>query len=142
MPGGFLRRMFPIRISAQAKDKRQRVTVGKKIRLLPYRAEQIQRHYGSGRNYALQQLLRLFERRWRGRGLRAPHASFDKRWRRRRQLRPPRQIEAQRMLCQPILRILEGNEGVLLLAPVRRPCCLELLCCQNLPFARRLGWLS
>jgi hypothetical protein len=38
------------------------------------------------------------------------------------------------MLFQPTLRVLKGNERVLLLAPVRRPCCLELFCCQNIPF--------
>ncbi len=37
------------------------------------------------------------------------------------------------MLFQPALCVIEGEEGILLLAPVRRPCCLELLCCQVIP---------
>jgi hypothetical protein len=40
------------------------------------------------------------------------------------------------MLCEPILRVIEGEDGALLLAPVRRPCCLELLCYQESLFSR------
>jgi hypothetical protein len=42
------------------------------------------------------------------------------------------------MLAEPALRFIESEERVLLLAPVRRPCCLELLCYQEkLPFPAR-----
>jgi hypothetical protein len=40
--------MLPIRITAQGKDERQRLAVGEKIRLLAYRAQQVQRHNGAG----------------------------------------------------------------------------------------------
>jgi len=40
------------------------------------------------------------------------------------------------MLYQPTLRVIKGEEGALLLAPVRRPCCLELLCYQESLFSR------
>ena len=40
------------------------------------------------------------------------------------------------MLFEPALRVLKGENGVLLLAPVRRPCCLELLCYQESLFSR------
>jgi hypothetical protein len=40
------------------------------------------------------------------------------------------------MLCQPALRVIEGEKGALLLAPVRRPCCLELFCYQESLFSR------
>jgi hypothetical protein len=83
VPGGFLRSMLPIGVSAQAKNKRQRVTVGKKIGLLAHRAKQIERHHGARHNHALQQLLRLLERCRMRSGLGAPHAGFDKGRRRR-----------------------------------------------------------
>ena len=70
------------------------------------------------------------------RGLPAPYAGFDEGGRRRRQLRLPGQIKTQGMLCQPALRVIEGEDGALLLAPVRRPCCLELLCYQESLFSR------
>ena len=35
------------------------------------------------------------------------------------------------MLFEPDLCVVEGEDGALILAPVRRPCCLELLCCQG-----------
>jgi hypothetical protein len=40
------------------------------------------------------------------------------------------------MLFQPSLCVFEGEEGILLLAPVRRSCCLELLCYQGSSFSR------
>jgi len=70
------------------------------------------------------------------RGLPASQASFHERGGRRRQLRCPGQIKAQGMLCEPALCVIEGEDGALLLAPVRRPCCLELLCYQESLFSR------
>ncbi len=136
MPGGFLRGMLPVRIAAQGEHEGQRVVVGKKIRLLPHRAEQVERHHVAGGNQPRQQLLRLFDRGRTRRSLPAPQASFDERGGGRRQLRCPWQIKAQGMLCQPALRVIEGEKGALLLAPVRRPCCLELLCYQKSLFSR------
>jgi hypothetical protein len=81
--------------------------------------------------------VRLLDRSGIGRGLPVAHASFDKGRRRRRQLRVPRQIKAQGMLLQPALRVIEGEDGTLILAPVRRPCCLELFCYQESPFIER-----
>jgi hypothetical protein len=43
------------------------------------------------------------------------------------------------MLCQPALSVIEGEKGALLLAPVRRPCCLELFCYQESLF-RAWSW--
>src|SRR5580704_8751853 len=43
------------------------------------------------------------------------------------------------MLFQPSLCVFEGKEGILLLAPVRRSCCLELLCCQDGSALSKLG---
>jgi hypothetical protein len=43
------------------------------------------------------------------------------------------------MLLEPALRVIEGEDGALLLAPVRRPCCLELLCYQESLFSR-VAW--
>jgi hypothetical protein len=40
------------------------------------------------------------------------------------------------MLAEPALRIIESEDRVLLLAPMRRPCCLELLCYQETSFSR------
>ena len=81
----------------KGKHEGQRLALGEKIRLFAHRAEQIQRHHGAGGDQARQQPLRLLDGRWPGRGLRAPHAGFDKRRRRSRQLRVPGQIEAQGM---------------------------------------------
>ena len=134
--GGFLRSMFPVRIGAQGKHVGQRLAVSEKIRLFPHRAQQIERHHGAGGDQARQQLLRLLDGGCSRRGLPAPHAGFDERGGGRRQLRLPRQIKAQGMLCQPALRVIEGEDGALLLAPVRRPCCLELLCYQESLFSR------
>jgi hypothetical protein len=100
--------------------------MGKKIRLLAHRAKQIQRHHSAGCDQAGQQIVRLLHGRRSGSGLRAPQAGFDKGGRRRRQLRATGQIKAQRMVLKPTLRVFEGEDGALLLAPVRRPCCLEL----------------
>jgi len=43
------------------------------------------------------------------------------------------------MLAEPALRIIESEDRVLLLAPVRRPCCLELLCYQENFLFRAFG---
>jgi len=51
----------------------------------------------------------------------------------------PGQEKAQGMLFEPALRVFEGKEGALILAPVRRPCCLELLCCQDDSALSKLG---
>ena len=92
--GGFLRSMLPIRIGAQAKNVGQRLLMSQEIRLLTHPAQQIQRHHLAGSNQASQQCVRLLQRGRTGSGLRAPHASFDKGRRGRRQLRTPRQIKA------------------------------------------------
>ena len=134
--GGFLRRMLPVRIGAQGENVGQRLAVGEKIRLLPHRAQQIKRHHGAGGDQARQQPLRLLDGGGTGRGLPAPHAGLDERGGGRRKLRLTRQIEAQGMLCEPALRVIEGEDRALLLAPVRRPCCLELLCYQESLFSR------
>jgi hypothetical protein len=132
--------MLPVLVAAQGKHVRQRVAVGEKIRLLPHRAEQIQRHHVAGGNQARQQPLRLLDGRRAGSGRSASHAGFDKGGRGRGQLRLPGQVQAQGMLAEPALRIIESEDRVLLLAPVRRPCCLELLCYQeNFLFPRVLG---
>jgi hypothetical protein len=112
--------------------------VGEKIRLLPYGSKQIQRHHAAGGDQARQQPLRLLDGGWARRGRSAPHAGFDKGGRGRGQLRLPGQVQAQGMLAEPVLRIIESEDRVLLLAPVRRPCCLELLCYQeNFLFSAR-----
>jgi hypothetical protein len=67
--------------------------------------------------------------------VRAAHTGFDKGGRRSRQLRAPGQIQAQGMTAKPALRVVEGENGALILAPVRRPCCLELLCYQGSSFS-------
>jgi hypothetical protein len=46
------------------------------------------------------------------------------------------------MLFQPSLCVFEGEEGILLLAPVRRSCCLELLCYQDDSALSKLGRVS
>jgi hypothetical protein len=128
--------MLPVRVAAQGKYEGQRVAVGEKIRLFAHRAEQVQRHYGAGGDEAGQQPVREFDGRRPGSGSRAAHTGFDKGRRRSRQLRAPGQIQAQRMTAKPALRIIEGEDGALILAPVRRPCCLELLCYQGGSFSR------
>ena len=87
MAGRFLRRMLPVRIGAQGKNVGQCLAVGQEIRLLPHRAQQIERHGGAGGDQARQQALCLLDGGCTGRGLPAPHASFDERGRGRRQLR-------------------------------------------------------
>jgi hypothetical protein len=136
VPRGFLRRLLPVRISAQGKNVGQGLAVGEKIRLLGHRAQQIERHYRAGGNEAGHQTMRLLDRGCTGLCLPAPHAGFDEGGCGRRQLRLPRQIKAQGMLRQPTLCLIEGKDGALLLAPVRRPCCLELLCYQESLFSR------
>jgi hypothetical protein len=134
--GGFLRGMLPVRISAEGENKGQRRAVGEKIRLLAHCAQQVERHHGAGGDETRQQPVRLFDRGRPGHGLPDPQAGFDERGGGRRQLRLPRQIKAQGMLLQPALCVLEGEDGALLLAPVRRPCCLELFCYQESLFSR------
>jgi hypothetical protein len=84
----------------------------------------------------------LLDGRRTRRRLRTAEAGFDERGRGRPQLRPAREIQAQGMLFQPSLRVFEGEEGILLLAPVRRSCCLELLCCQVDSALSKLGRVS
>jgi hypothetical protein len=128
--------MLPVRISAEGENKGQRRAVGEKIRLLAHCAQQVERHHGAGGDETRQQPVRLFDRGRPGHGLPDPQAGFDERGGGRRQLRLPRQIKAQGMLLQPALCVLEGEDGALLLAPVRRPCCLELFCYQESLFSR------
>jgi hypothetical protein len=51
----------------------------------------------------------------------------------------PGQVKAQGMLFEPALRVFEGKDWALILAPVRRPCCLELLCCHDDSALSKLG---
>jgi hypothetical protein len=139
VPGGFLWGVLPVRIAAQGENEGQRLAVGEKIRLLPHCAQQVERHHAARGDQPRQQLLRLFDGGRTRRGLPASQASFNERGGRRRQLRCPGQIKAQGMLCQPALRVIEGEKGALLLAPVRRPCCLELFCYQESLF-RAWSW--
>jgi hypothetical protein len=67
---------------------------------------------------------------WVGRGLRTSQAGFDERRSWRRQLRPAGKEKTQWMLRKPTLGVLQGEKRVILLAPVRRSCCLELFCDQ------------
>jgi hypothetical protein len=136
VPGGLLRSMLPVRIAAQGENEGECLAVGEKIRLLPHRAQQVERHHAARGDQPRQQLLRLLDGGRTRRGLPAAQASFDERGGRRRQLRCPGQIKAQGMLRQPALRVIEGEKGALLLAPVRRPCCLELFCYQESLFSR------
>jgi hypothetical protein len=134
--GGFLRRVLPVRIGAQGKNEGQRLTVGQKIRLFADGAQQIERHYGAGGDEARQQSTRLLDGGGIWRSLAGADAGFDERGSWRRQLRLPRQIKTQGMLLEPALGVIEGKDGALFLAPVRRPCCLELLCDQGSLFSR------
>jgi hypothetical protein len=79
--------MLPIRIRAQAKNVRQRLGMGQKIRLLAHRPEQVQSDHAAGGDQAGQQSLRLLDGRRAGRGLRIAHAGFDEGGRGRSQLR-------------------------------------------------------
>jgi hypothetical protein len=128
--GGFFRSVLPIGIRAQAKNIGQRLAGNQKIRLLPNGAKQIERHHGAGVNQPGQQRLRLRNRVCPGRCRRGPQHCFHKGRRGRRQLRAPGQVEAQRVLFEPVCGVVQGEDGVFLLAPMRRSCCLELLCCQ------------
>jgi hypothetical protein len=128
--------MLPVRVAAKGKHEGQRLAVGEKIRLLAHRAEQVQGYYSAGSDEARQQPLRVLDGRRSGSGLRAAHTGFDEGRRRSRQLRAPGQIQAQRMTAKPALRMIEGEDGALVLAPMRRPCCLELLCYQGSSFSR------
>jgi hypothetical protein len=134
--GGFLRRFFPVGIGAQGKHGREGIAVGQEIGLLAHDAKQIQGYDRAGSDQPHQQGLRLFDRGEGGRGLRFAQARFDKRRCGCGQLRMAGKVEAQRMLADPALRIVKGEEGTLVLAPVRRPCCLELLCYQETSFSR------
>ena len=93
VPGGFLRSMLPVRIAAQGENEGQRFAVGEKIRLLPHRAQQVERHHAAGGDQPRQQLLRLPDGGRTRRGLPASQASFHERGGRRRQLRLPGQIK-------------------------------------------------
>jgi hypothetical protein len=44
--------MLPVRIGAQRKNVGQRLAVSEKIRLLPHRAQQIERYHGAGGDQA------------------------------------------------------------------------------------------
>jgi hypothetical protein len=116
--------------------------MGKKIGLLAHRPKQVQRDHIAGGDQARQQPLCQLNRGSRGRGVTAAQAGFDKRRCGRRQLRVPGQKEAQRMLAAPGLCVVKGEKGALVLAPVRRPCCLELFCYQEGPFSRGSVWVS
>ena len=128
--------MLPVRIAAQGENKGQGIAVGEKIRLLPHCAQQVERHHAAGGDQPRQQLPRRFDGGRTRRGLPASQASFDEGGGRCRQLHWPGQIKTQRVLGQPALRVIEGEKGALLLAPVRRPCCLELFCYQESLFSR------
>jgi hypothetical protein len=69
--------MLPVRIAAQGKNEGQRVTVGEKIRLLPYCAQQVERHHAARGDQPRQQLLRLLDGGRTRRGLPASQASLD-----------------------------------------------------------------
>ena len=137
-----LRRMLPIRIRAQAKNVRQRLGVGQKIRLLGHGPEQVQGDHAALCHQAGQQALCMLNSRRIRRRLRTAHAGFHEGRRGRSQLRAAREIQAQGMLFQPTLCVFEGEEGILLLAPVRRSCCLELLCFQDDSVLSKLGRVS
>jgi hypothetical protein len=130
MAGGLFRSVLPIGIRAQAKDIRQRLAGNEKIGLLANGAKKVECHHGARVNQPRQQRL--------GRGNRVgprgcrcgPQHCFHKGRRRRRQLRATGQVKAQRVLFEPTRGVVQCEEGILLLAPMRRSCCLQLLCCQ------------
>jgi hypothetical protein len=133
---GFLRRVLPIGIPAQRQHERQRILMSEKIGLLADGPKQVQGDHVAGGDQARQQAPCLFNGGSRRCGMTAAHAGFDKRRRRRRQLGVAGQKEAQGMLAAPFLCVIESKEGAFVLAPVRRPCCLELFCYQEGPFSR------
>ena len=128
--GGFFRGVLPIGIRTQAEDIGQRLRGNEKIRLLADGAKQVERHHGAGVNQTGEQRMGLGNRVACRGCCRGPQHGFNKRRRGRRQLRAPRQVEAQRVLFEPARGVVQGEEGIFLLAPMRRSCCLELLCCQ------------
>ncbi len=128
--GGFFRGVLPIGIRTQTEDIGQRLPPDEKIRLLADGAKQVERHHAAGFNQPGEQRLGLGNRIASRGCRRSPRHCFDKRRRGRRQLRAPRQVEAQRVLFEPVRGVVQGEEGIFLLAPMRRSCCLELLCCQ------------
>jgi hypothetical protein len=129
--GRFLRRMLPIGIPTQGEHVGQRLACDQKIRLFTHTAEKIQRHRTPLCDQPRQQRVRLLDRRRPGCGVCTTQASFDKGRRGRWQLRPPGQVKAKRMLFEPARCVFECEDGILILAPVRRLCCLELLSCQD-----------
>lgn len=130
MPGGFFRSVFPIGVRTQAKHIGQRLAGNEKIRLLTHCAKQVERHHPARVNQPAQQRLGRGNRVAPGGCRRRPQHCFHKGRRGRRQLRAPGQVEAQGVLFEPARGVVQGEEGILLLAPMRRSCCLELLCCQ------------
>jgi hypothetical protein len=122
--------MLPIGLRAQGDHEGQRLARGEKVRLFPTTGQKIQRHCASGAGQPSHEVTGSFDRSHIRSGLVAPHAGFDKRRRGHRQLRLPGQIKAQGMLLKPPLGILNGKDRILFLAPMRRPCCLELLFCH------------
>ena len=62
MPGGLLRSMLPIRIAPQGNHKGECLAMSQKIRLFPYRAQQVQRHHRPRCDQPRQQALCLFDR--------------------------------------------------------------------------------
>jgi hypothetical protein len=122
--------MLPVWVRAEGDHKRQRLARGEKIGLIPHPAQKIKWHHASGAGQPGHEVTSSFDRSHIRRGVIAPHAGFDKRRCGGRQLCLPRQIKAQGMLLKPRLAILEGKDRILLLAPMRRPCCLELLFCH------------
>jgi hypothetical protein len=130
VPGGFRRSMLPIGIRAQAKDIGQSLAGSEKIRQLPGGAKQVERHHRARVNQPGHERLCLCHRIASGGRRRGPQHCFDKGRRGRRQLRPPGQVEAQGVLFEPVCGVVQGEDGVVLLAPMRRSCPLKLLCCQ------------
>ncbi len=139
MARGFLRRPLPVRIGAQRKHGGQGIAMGEKVGLLPGHAKQIQRYDSAGGDQPREQGARLLDGGQGRRGLRLAQAGFDERGRGRGQLRMPGKIEAQGMLADPALCVFKSEDGTLVLAPVRRPCCLELLCYQETSFSRGIS---
>jgi hypothetical protein len=129
--GRFLRSMLPIGIATKREHVGQRLACSHKIRLLTHSAQQVQRHRAPLRDQARQQRVCLLDRLRPGCSVHLAHAGFYKGRRGRRQLRAPGQVKAKRMLFEPARCLFEREDGILLLAPVRRLCCLELLSCQN-----------
>jgi len=130
VPRRFFRSVLPIGIRTQAEDIGQRLAGNQKIRLLADGAKQVERHHGAGFNQPGQQRLGLGNCLAPGGGRRGPQHCFHKGRRGRRQLRAPGQVGAQRVLFEPLRGVVQGEDGVFLLAPMRRSCSLELLCCQ------------